>query len=156
MSSRSLTDLNPSFYPIAEQFMVRCEHVLPVHQIIITCTYRSKTEQDTLYAQGRHDLKLVNLIRAQVKLLPITEKDNKIVTNAKGGESFHNYRLAFDIVPSLAGKLIWNTSDPVWKKLSDIAIECRIDWGGNWKIKDYPHFQFQGITLADLREEKLP
>ncbi|MNC30597.1 Peptidoglycan L-alanyl-D-glutamate endopeptidase CwlK precursor [compost metagenome] len=41
--------------------------------IIITQGYRSKAEQDGLYAQGR-------------------TKPGSIVTNARGGYSYHNYR----------------------------------------------------------------
>ena len=44
-----------------------------------TQTLRTNKEQDDLYAQGR-------------------TKKGKIVTNAKGGQSIHNFGLAFDIV----------------------------------------------------------
>ena len=42
-------------------------------------TLRTFAEQDVLYAQGR-------------------SKPGKVVTNAKGGQSYHNYGLAIDIV----------------------------------------------------------
>ncbi|MED0738884.1 M15 family metallopeptidase, partial [Aneurinibacillus thermoaerophilus] len=45
--------------------------------VLITQGYRSIAEQNELYAQGR-------------------TKPGKIVTNAKGGTSYHNYGLALD------------------------------------------------------------
>jgi len=46
--------------------------------IKITSAFRSIAEQDALYAQGR-------------------TKPGSIVTNAKGGQSLHNYGVAFDV-----------------------------------------------------------
>lgn len=47
---------------------------------LIYCGYRSNEEQAALYAQGR-------------------TRSGKIVTKAAPGQSYHNYRLAFDWVP---------------------------------------------------------
>jgi peptidoglycan L-alanyl-D-glutamate endopeptidase CwlK len=58
--------------------------------IVITEGFRSKEEQDKLYAKGR------------------TEEGN-IVTQSKGGQSYHNYGLAIDLAIQLKdGKVIWN------------------------------------------------
>jgi peptidoglycan L-alanyl-D-glutamate endopeptidase CwlK len=45
----------------------------------LTSGYRSKKEQNELYAQGR-------------------SKPGQVVTNAKAGQSYHNYGLAVDFV----------------------------------------------------------
>ena len=59
---------------------IEINRMLPKYvRLRITHTYRSIQEQNELYAIGR------------------TIKGNK-VTNAKGGQSYHNYGLAFDIV----------------------------------------------------------
>jgi peptidoglycan L-alanyl-D-glutamate endopeptidase CwlK len=56
----------------------------------VTCrfayTLRTIKEQNDLYALGR------------TKLFDANGKRLGIVTNAKGGQSYHNYGLAFDIV----------------------------------------------------------
>lgn len=81
--------------------------------------FRSFKQQDELYAQGRSD----------------TSKPK--VTNARGGESFHCYGLAVDIIP-LSG-----TCQPQWnydfEKFKPIAEKYGLTWGGSWK--DYDHYE---------------
>lgn len=106
----------------------------------VTQGFRSIEEQNELYAQGR-------------------TKPGKIVTNAKGGQSIHNYGLAFDIVIlNNDGSLNWNTSDKRWRRVGQIGQSIGLEWGGTWKtFKDYPHFQYTfGLTLKDLQNGKRP
>lgn len=102
----------------------------------ITCrftqTLRTREEQDALYAQGR-------------------TKPGKIVTNAKFGQSFHSYGLAFDFVLLINGKEIswdikkdWdgdNIAD--WMEVVNIFKKHGYTWGGDFKgkFKDYPHLE---------------
>jgi peptidoglycan LD-endopeptidase CwlK len=108
--------------------------------VLITQGYRSIDEQNELYAQGR-------------------TKPGKIVTNAKGGYSYHNFGLAFDIVIQNAdGSLCWSVADKRWKTVGAIGKSLGLEWGGDWrKFPDYPHFQLTfGLSLADLRAGKRP
>lgn len=86
---------------------------------------RTFAEQDALYAQGR-------TVRG------------KRVTNARGGQSMHNYGLAVDFVFLVGGKVSWDealyTRIGAW---ADRAGGC--EWGGRWRFADKPHVQ-----LADL------
>jgi len=88
----------------------------------LTCTFRSNEEQAKLYAQGR------------------TTPGAK-VTNAKPGQSKHNVfpSNAFDIAFIIAGKLDWNPD--LFKKFSDIVKPMGVKWGGDWRMKDLPHFE---------------
>jgi hypothetical protein len=97
----------------------------------VTETYRSIERQNELYAQGR------------------TKKGN-IVTNAKGGESLHNYRVAFDIMP-LKG---YNISNAQWAILGRLGTQLGLEWGGDWKgFVDKPHFQLTlGYKLKDFQK----
>lgn len=107
--------------------------------IIITQGLRTIEEQNALYAQGR-------------------TKPGKIVTNAKGGYSYHNFGLAFDFaVLNSDGSVNWNINEK-WKRVGQIGKSLGLEWGGDWKdFKDYPHFQCTfGLTLADLRAGKRP
>jgi LysM repeat protein len=104
--------------------------------VLITQGLRTVQEQDDLYAQGR-------------------SKPGKIVTNAKGGQSWHNFGLAFDIVVlDSVGKAEWDTAHPGWKEAAKIGKSLGLEWGGDWKsFKDLPHFQLvNGLTLAKCRE----
>ena len=108
--------------------------------ILVTQGLRTWKEQDKLYAKGR-------------TVPPIGKKHR--VTNAKGGSSFHNFGLAFDIVVlNSAGKPDWDTSNPAWKRAGQIGKSVEIEWGGGWKkFKDLPHFQYiGGLTTAKCRE----
>jgi peptidoglycan L-alanyl-D-glutamate endopeptidase CwlK len=123
MSSRSLDDLDPRFRPYVDAFVAAC--AAQSFDVLIYCTYRSNEEQDTLYAQGRTVL-------------------GHIVTNARAGQSAHNYRLAFDGCPMLGGKPMWNESlaGPNWQLYGKIAVDSGMEWGGNWAgFVEGPHCQ---------------
>lgn len=100
-------------------------------------TLRTFKEQDALYAQGR-----TQLFDAKGKRLGI-------VTNAKGGQSIHNYGLALDIVLIVDGKVAsWDTKkdydrDGVsdWNEIVRIFKANGWTWGGDWKFYDAPHFE---------------
>lgn len=107
--------------------------------VLVTQALRTWKEQDGLYAKGR-------------TAEPMGK--NYIVTNAKGGSSYHNFGLAFDIVILDAiGKADWDTAHPGWKTAADAGKSVGLEWGGDWKtFKDLPHFQYTGgITLAECR-----
>lgn len=93
---------------------------------------RTFAEQDKLYAQGR-------------------TKPGKVVTKAKGGQSFHNYGLAVDIVFKVNGQWSWDEANP-WSKLGMIGQQHGLEWGGAWKgAKDRPHFQYTGgLKIKDV------
>lgn len=110
--------------------------------IIITQGLRTYAEQNTLYEQGR-------------------TKPGKIVTNARGGYSFHNFGLAFDfcVCDIVGGKLVPNWFvDLRWKRVGEIGKSLGLEWGGDWtSFRDYPHFQQTfGLTLAQLRNGVKP
>lgn len=132
MASRSLSDLHPVVQQKAEQFLTTCE--AQGIDVLIYCTYRSPEEQNGLYAQGR-------------------TKPGSIVTNARGGESWHNHRCAFDFVPLVAGKPAWNDK-VLYLKAGVIAESVGLEWAGRWtgKLRETAHCQFtNGLTLAQLR-----
>jgi len=135
INSRDLNELLPVVKSKAEAFIETCKQ--NDIDLLVTSTYRDIESQNELYAQGR-------------------TKDGKIVTNAKGGESFHNYRCALDVVPLVFGKPDWDGSHPVWKKVAEIGESIGLEWAGNWKsFKEQAHFQFtNGLTLADLKAGK--
>lgn len=89
----------------------------------------------------------------------IDEADEK-VTNAKGGQSNHNFGIAGDFGVFKGGKYL-DASDPVTAGTIHrlVAAEAKkeglsIEWGGDWKsFKDTPHFEIAtGLTMARKRE----
>lgn len=77
-------------------------------------------------------------------------KQKPKVTNAKGGQSIHNYGLAIDFCLLIDGKEIsWDTkkdrdNDKVadWMEVVLVFLRAGWDWGGNWRtFKDLPHLE---------------
>ncbi|SEB21234.1 M15 family metallopeptidase [Paenibacillus sp. 276b] len=116
-------------------------------EIVITHDFRSIDEQDALYNQGRNIA-------------------GNIVTNAKGGESYHNYGLAIDFaLRTPEGDVVWDmerddngNGKPDWLEVVELAKELGFTWGGDWdNFPDYPHLQMDfGLSINDLKRGKRP
>lgn len=127
-----IDQLHPLVREEVKQIIKECDEALTGRaKIRITQGLRSFEEQEKLYAIGR-----------------ITK--GKKVTNAKAGQSIHNYGLAVDICLMIDGKTAsWDTArdwdnDQVadWYECVKIFAKHGWDWGGNWKtFKDLPHFE---------------
>lgn len=68
-----------------------------------------------------------------------------IVTNAKGGESYHNFGLAIDFCPDalhLKPGLQPNWRPESFDILGKEAFAFNLEWGGRFKRPDRPHVQF--------------
>jgi len=111
-------------------------------------TWRSFDEQNKLYAIGR-------------------SVPGKKVTNAKGGDSYHNYGLAIDIVLLVDKDKNGTFESASWENNVDFDGDGQADWmevvaifkkygwewGGDWKFSDTPHFQKTGgQTIASLKK----
>lgn len=115
--------------------------------IVITQGLRTIAEQDGLYAQGR-------------------TKPGQIVTNARGGYSYHNFGVAIDFALLLPnGGVSWDTKrdgdgDGIadWDEVVTQAKRIGWDWGGDWRsFTDLPHFEMTfGLSTADYRAGKQP
>jgi peptidoglycan L-alanyl-D-glutamate endopeptidase CwlK len=114
-----------------------------------TSTYRSIEEQNEIYARGR------------TKLFDSNGKRLGIVTKARGGQSYHQYGLAFDFCLISKGAASWDTmidydkdgkSD--WHEVASIFKAKGYEWGGEWKFRDFPHIQKTfGYTTKQLLEK---
>ena len=136
INSRDLKDLDPYVAGLAKQFIAACKK--QGIDLLVTSTYRDNESQNALYAQGR-------------------TKAGRIVTNAKAGQSFHNYRLAFDVVPIVNGKPQWNDFR-TFQKIGAIGKSIGLEWAGDWRtFKELAHFQWTGgLSLAQLKAGKRP
>jgi peptidoglycan L-alanyl-D-glutamate endopeptidase CwlK len=96
---------------------------------------RTFAEQDALFAQGR-------------------TKPGKIVTNARGGFSNHNFGVAWDIGIFEGTKFL--DDSVLYDKAGKIGMSLGLEWGGRFRsIIDKPHFQCKtGKTMAQLRQLK--
>lgn len=144
INSRSLDELHPKVAALCSAFINKCkEHNIDV---LITSTYRDAESQNALYAIGR------TIKGANVKT---SKPMGDTVTNAKGGQSFHNWKVAFDFVPIVNGKAMWK-DEALFTKCGEIAESIGLEWAGRWKkFKELAHCQFTGgLTLQDFQTGK--
>jgi peptidoglycan L-alanyl-D-glutamate endopeptidase CwlK len=123
INSRNLNDLDPKARVVCEKHIAFCAaHNI---EIIVTSTYRDYESQEALYAIGR-----------------TTDLKRSKVTNARAGHSWHNFRCAWDVVPVVNGKPVWDAKDPIWKQVIMYGKEAGAEAGAEWKsFPDLPHFQ---------------
>jgi peptidoglycan L-alanyl-D-glutamate endopeptidase CwlK len=131
INSRDIDELEPVVAKMARSLIENCKKT--GIDVIITSTYRDAESQNALYAQGRTTA-------------------GKIVTNAKAGQSFHNFRCAFDFVPIVNGKAQWNDL-ATFKRCGEIAESVGLEWAGRWRnFREMAHCQHTGgLKLADLQ-----
>ena len=138
ISQQRLARVHPA---LAERVRVMAELLAKAGtEIMVTQGLRTWAEQDALYAKGR-------------TAPPIGKK--YVVTKARGGESYHNFGLAVDIVVLDAlRKADWDVSHPGWAAAGRTGQSVGLEWGGMWKgFKDIPHFQYTGgLGLEQCRE----
>lgn len=132
INSRKIEDLHPKVQLLCLDFISACK--TQGIEVLITSTFRDFASQRALYAQGR-------------------TVAGKVVTNANAGQSFHNFRVAFDFVPLIAGKPVWNDKY-LFARCGKIAENLGLEWGGSWKrFKDLPHCQYTGgLTIEDFNK----
>lgn len=90
---------------------------------------RTYEEQDELYAHGR-------------------TKPGPKVTNAKGGQSNHNFGIAWDVgLFNDDGGYNENDDDYISLAQNILPTLTNVEWGGNWhSFKDFPHYQLQVVS----------
>lgn len=103
---------------------------------------------------GRSQVRISQGLRTFAEQDALYKKRPK-VTNAKGGQSVHNYGFAVDIVLIIDGKTAsWDThkdwdNDGIadWDECVKIFAKHGWNWGGNWSsFKDMPHFDKIGFN----------
>lgn len=92
---------------------------------------RTYAEQNALYRKGRYG-----------------STENK-VTNARGGQSNHNFGTAWDIGLFENGKYI--TDDKKYQQLAPLVTAPlpELEWGGHWhSFPDFPHYQHRTTVTS--------
>lgn len=134
--SRALSDLRMEFRALVDPWLDAC--AAAEIDVLPTCTLRTAEEQTALYAQGR-------------------TTPGHIVTNAKAGQSAHNYGLAIDVVPIVNGKADWSGTSEPWKQLAKLGQDGGLEWLGapGSRFVEMAHFQMPGWRrIADSLNAK--
>lgn len=133
-----------------------------------------KEEALTIYKEAAEKLKGRAILRFSHTLRTFAEQDalyakKPPVTKAKGGQSYHNYGLAIDIVLLVDKDKNGTFESASWESNADFDGDGKADWmevvevfkkygwewGGDWaKFPDKPHFQKTfGYTTKQLLEK---
>ncbi len=135
-----IQDLHPWVRPKVIDLIIRCS--VQGLYIRVVSAGRSYSEQNELYAQGR--------------TMP-----GAVVTNAKGGWSWHNFYCAIDFC-----LLNPNFKNVSWSLVRDLNENNKADWyevievaknlgftaGADWPKPDCPHLDMRfGKTIEEIR-----
>ena len=89
--------------------------------LVLVEGYRSPERQDQLAQSGRN------------------------VTQARGGQSKHQYGLAVDLAPMQDGHVVLSEQDPwalaAYQAMGEEAEKLGLTWGGRWTFRDYGHVE---------------
>lgn len=133
-TEKNIATLLPGAQVWARKFVEAC--LGAGHQIRIISGNRTYAEQDKLYEIGRRGI-----------------HGEATVTNARGGQSNHNFGIAWDIGVFTGGTYHPESSE--YAKCGVIGRELGLGWGGDWiSIKDMPHYEVKtvgNLSLASLR-----
>ena len=140
-SEQNIATLLPPVQPLARGLIAAAAAAgIAIKIISGTRTYE---EQNALYEQGR-------------------STPGRVVTNARGGYSNHNFGVAFDIGVFEGGRYL--DESPAYKTVGALGKQLGLEWGGDWKsLQDEPHFELrppwaremsEGAMLAELRARR--
>jgi len=132
-SEKVIATLLPEVQPYAQSLVTKAG--ADGITIKVISGLRTYDEQNDLYAQGR-------------------TKPGRIVTNARGGFSNHNFGIAFDVGVFEGSQYL--DESPKYKAVGVLGMDLGLEWGGNWKtIQDEPHFQLRPKWAGDLSERDM-
>ena len=133
---------------------ITLERIKKAHPIIRESLLKEYEEANNLLGKGAM-LRFAYVYRTVEEQNALFNKRPK-VTNAKGGQSIHNYGLAFDIVLLYDNDGNGTFEEASWSMIRDFDKDAKADWmevvnyfkskgwewGGDFKsFKDNPHFQ---------------
>lgn len=135
MTALLLSRIDPTklYPPFAKALVAMLEESLSQGaQFFAISGFRTYGEQTALWQQGR-------------------TAPGKVVTNAMGGQSAHNFGIAVDLCRD--GLLDRAGLQPDYKPesyeiLRELAPKHGLVWGGSWKFRDTPHVQIPNYVYA--------
>lgn len=148
--------------------LVTIERIKEAHPSIRQSLLQQYKEANNLLGKGAR-LRFAYVYRSNELQNQLFNKRPK-VTNAKGGQSIHNYGLAFDIVLLYDNDGNGTFEEASWSMIRDFDKDSKADWmeivnyfkskgwewGGDWKsFKDAPHFQLKKPNGTSYKWQEL-
>ncbi len=135
-SEKNIATLMPAMQMAARKILAvaRAREALTGLRCVVLSGTRTYAEQDRLFAKRPK------------------------VTNARGGQSNHNFGIAIDVGLFKGAKYLTGATKAETKAYADLGAAVKaavhgVEWGGDWKsFVDMPHYQLAtGKTLAQVR-----
>ena len=148
--------------------LISIERIKKAHPSIREKLLKDYTDANNKLGHGAR-LRLAYVLRTNAEQDILYNKRPKVI-NAKGGQSIHNYGLAFDIVMLYDNdgngtfeEASWSMikdfdKDSIadWKEVTDLFKSRGWEWGGDWKsFKDNPHFQLKKPNGTSYKWQEL-
>lgn len=129
-SESNIITLIPKAQEIARKFLAT--DASKKANVRILSGTRTYAEQNALYARGRYG------------------NQGPIITKARGGQSNHNFGIAWDIgLFDANGTYITKDADYISFAKKVLSKMGSLEWGGNWNsFKDYPHYQLKAVSQS--------
>lgn len=125
-----------------DPFIVSADNERALAKVHPALAHRAKKIINAARVDG-YELRVVQGLRTFAEQDALFRKRPK-VTNARGGQSMHNYGLAVDFAFVINGKVSWD--DKYYPKIGKWAMNAGLEWGGAWrKFKDMPHCQLPNL-----------
>lgn len=147
---------------------ITIDRIKEAHPLIRTKLLEQYLEANNLLGQGAR-LRFAYVYRSNAVQDKLYNQRPK-VTNAKGGQSIHNYGLAFDIVLLYDNDGNGTFEEASWSMIRDFDKDGKADWmeivnyfkskgwewGNDWKsFKDAPHFQLKKPDGSSYKWQEL-
>jgi peptidoglycan L-alanyl-D-glutamate endopeptidase CwlK len=137
-TERNIQTLHLRAQEAARAFMRAVDGALGANVTVrIISGTRTYAEQDVLFRKGRFG------------------NPGPRVTNARGGQSNHNFGIAWDIGVFRSGAYL--PDSPLYDTAAQAGLAAGIiglEWGGNWTgFTDRPHYQMAtGLAITEVRD----
>lgn len=152
MNAASIARLDEVMPLLKTKVSTLIEMLAPEFEVRVTQGLRSWNQQNDLYEKGRTKPGVPCKHHSVTR--PVgTCSEHPLglrVTNAKGGESYHNFGVAVDVVPDMVGDNApfipdWDEKHPSWKRIIAVAESLGLTCGADWRtLPDFPHVQLVG------------
>jgi peptidoglycan L-alanyl-D-glutamate endopeptidase CwlK len=115
--------LAPAFAAAVRSAIAQCNDATNALDAMVYETYRSTELQAIYYQRGRS-----------------VKPPHQPVTNAQSNMySWHGYGLAVDVIHRTKQ---WDVPEAWFERVAAIFKEHNCKWGGDWRQRDLPHFQW--------------
>ncbi len=152
VNSRKVEDLLPSTQKKWLAFEKAFQAKYPEADVFPTSTFRDDASQNALFAIGRTKAGAKCRCGGKINQIGKCKKHpmGLVVTNARGGDSEHQYKIAIDMGILVNKQLTWE--EKWFTRAGEMAEKFGFRWSGRWKgaLRETAH-----ISEADFKVDKV-